>query len=428
MAGMSTSPGEPRLRQRIEREAARSAIDCDEDSDRDPPAAGGRRNLSAAPCRGGRDLAVTPVSRRGRRSRTKRRQRPRRSRSRLGRAWRCAFGWRPVARSGITSRRRSSKPCCAWRTRAGGASSKSRSIIRFAARSTSSSTTRSAESSSPRRCSRRSGAWSNCSGGATRSRGPPAEWSDPAGWHRSLSDHLAAPRHPIHPYQSRDRVDLRRARSGRRIPASSERANRALTSARCANGRARRFSGRAVDRSGAQIARTVAAPDQVIDSWPSERTLPRTTCSRGRPGRGRAGSGDTRPGRASAATTETTPPQAMAAAAPAFEASAPRSRPPIGLVPGEDRRVDAHDPAAELVRDDHLDRRVGGGHHRDRARCRRRTSGRGRSGSSPMTPMRISAMPSTSPPMSIRDGRVPPKAIASAARSEPTPDAAIRKP
>ena len=65
-------------------------------------------------------------------------------------------------------------------------------------------------------------------------------------------------------------------------------------------------------------------------------------------------------------TTQATPPSAMAASTPRADATPPMSSPPIGRGAHEDRRVDAHDPAAQLVRDAELDGRVGGGRHGDR--------------------------------------------------------------
>ena len=95
----------------------------------------------------------------------------------------------------------------------------------------------------------------------------------------------------------------------------------------------------------------------------------------------------------------------------------------------EHGRVDAHDPAAEVVRDGQLDRGVGGRCHQDRRRTRPRPSGRATTGKTRDTARTTDATPRMTAPLASRPGRGrPPNTRRRAASSEPTPEAAIRKP
>ena len=71
----------------------------------------------------------------------------------------------------------------------------------------------------------------------------------------------------------------------------------------------------------------------------------------------------------------------------------PITGPPIGIEPREDRRVDAHHPAAQAVRDRQLDRRVAGRGHQDRRRSRRGPSAAARPGRTPVAASATSATP-----------------------------------
>ena len=145
--------------------------------------------------------------------------------------------------------------------------------------------------------------------------------------------------------------------------------------------------------------------------------------------RGCAGSAATRRARPGPSSSERTPPMAIASRMPidgrerTHEQAADRHR------RREDRRVDAHHPAAQAVRDGQLDRRVGRGRHHDAAGADRDHQQQRQRERRRQWRAANDATPSTIAPSAMRMGRGRPASTSpTAAVSAPSPDAVIRKP